>query len=86
MLMRIGLLIAIWLFVAGFGRISEPVSWWETLKSVFMSFIGVQKHKNRQRDFSQGNPIRFVIMGFVLTIIFVVSLIVVVNLILSSVD
>ena len=39
----------------------------DVLKSVLASFFGVQSDKNRKRDFQQGNPAQFIIVGLVLT-------------------
>ena len=63
---------------------SSKVSWWQTFLSVCMSFLGVQKNSHRTRDFQKGSPIRFIIMGFVLTILFIVSIILLVNVVLQS--
>jgi hypothetical protein len=38
--------------------------------SVLAAFFGVQSNAKRQRDFEQGRPIHFILMGLVLTIIF----------------
>lgn len=54
----------------------------DTIKSVLASFFGVQSDKNRQRDFQQGNPMHFIVVGLVLTILFVLTVIGVVKLIL----
>jgi len=55
----------------------------DTFKSVLASFIGVQSDKNRKRDFQQGNPAQFIIVGLVLTVLFIVGMILIVKLILA---
>jgi hypothetical protein len=44
--------------------------------------IGVQKGKNRERDFTTGNPWLCIVMGIVMTAIFVFILIAVVKMVL----
>jgi len=56
----------------------------DVLKSVLASFFGVQSDENRKRDFQQGNPAQFIIVGLVLTVLFIVGMIFVVKLILAS--
>jgi len=57
----------------------------DVLKSVLASFFGVQSDKNRERDFKQGSPAQFIIVGLVLTVLFIVGMIMIVKLILASV-
>jgi len=45
-----------------------------TFKSVLAAFFGVQSLENRNKDFAEGNPIHFVLVGLVCTIIFLGSL------------
>jgi len=56
----------------------------DVIKSVLASFFGVQSDKNRRRDFQQGNPAQFIIVGLVLTVLFIVGMILIVKLILAS--
>jgi len=56
----------------------------DTFKSVLASFFGVQSDKNRKRDFQQGSPAQFIIVGLLMTIIFIVGMIFIVKLILAS--
>ena len=41
--------------------------------SVLASFFGVQKSVNRERDFSRGRARDFIIVGVILTILFVLT-------------
>ena len=43
----------------------------DVVKSVLASFLGVQSGRNRERDFQHGRPIHFIIVGFGVTILFV---------------
>jgi hypothetical protein len=54
----------------------------EVVMSVLAAALGVQTSKNRERDFTKGNPLVFIAAGLIFTILFVLTLIGVVNLIL----
>lgn len=56
----------------------------DVVKSVLASFLGVQSEKNRQRDFTHGKPIHYIIVGLVATVLFIVVIWGVVKLVLSS--
>jgi len=56
----------------------------DVVKSVLASFFGVQSDKNRERDFQHGSPAQFIIVGLVLTVLFIVGMIFIVKLILAS--
>ena len=51
--------------------------------SILAAGIGVQSDKNRERDFAGGNPLAFVVGGFIFTILFIVCIALVVGLVLS---
>ena len=59
----------------------EP-GFWDVVMSVLAAALGVQTSKNRERDFTKGNPLVFIAAGLIFTILFVLTLIGVVNLIL----
>ena len=59
----------------------EP-GFWDVVMSVLAAALGVQTSKNRERDFTKGNPMVFIAAGLIFTILFVLTLIGVVNLIL----
>jgi hypothetical protein len=54
----------------------------EVVMSVLAAALGIQSSKNRERDFTKGNPLVFIAAGLIFTILFVLTLIGVVNLIL----
>ena len=56
----------------------------QVILSVLASFIGVQSDKNRERDFTQGKPVHFIIAGLILTAVFILVVWGVVKLVLSS--
>ena len=50
----------------------QTPSTWEVLKSVLASFFGVQSEEIRQRDFTHGKPSQFIMVGLILTVLFIV--------------
>ncbi len=44
---------------------------WSVAQSVFAAAIGVQSRANKERDFSQGNPVHFIIGGLIGTLVFI---------------
>ena len=56
----------------------------ETFKSVAAAFFGVQSNKNRERDFSQGKLSHFIFAGVIGVIVFIASLVIIVNLVMPS--
>lgn len=60
----------------------QPPTIWQVTKSVAAAFFGVQSEQNRQRDFTRGKPMQFIIIGLVATALFVVTMILIVKLVL----
>ncbi len=54
------------------------------IKSVLSAMIGVQKKKNLQADFSQKSAMPFIIVGILMTLVFLLTIWGVVQLVLSS--
>lgn len=63
----------------------DKASLWQTIRSVLAAFMGVQSEENRQKDFSSGSYTRFVVVGLIATLCFVLLMWGVVKLILSQV-
>ena len=63
---------------------ARPPTLWQTVFSVLASFFGVQSHENRVRDFSSGKPMVFIVVAIVLTVVFVLSLVMLVKMILPA--
>ncbi len=61
-------------------NLPEP-SFWEVVMSVLAAAIGVQNAKNRERDFTRGNPVVFIVAGLIFTALFVLTIVGVVFLI-----
>ena len=56
----------------------------QEIGSVLASFFGVQSSKNRQRDFSSGSAMRFVVVGLLMTATFVLVVFGVVKLVMRQ--
>lgn len=54
------------------------------IKSILAAAVGVQSDKNRHRDFEQGNPLAFIIGGFVFTFLFIATIATIVGFVLSN--
>ncbi|MGD8555963.1 MAG: DUF2970 domain-containing protein [Chromatiales bacterium] len=51
--------------------------------SVLAAFFGVQSNKARERDFTKGKPATYIVLGIILTILFILLIFGVVKLVLS---
>jgi len=58
------------------------LSFWQLLKSTSSAFIGVQSNANRERDFKHGKISHFIWMGLLFGLVFVLTLVGVVQLVL----
>jgi hypothetical protein len=56
----------------------------QVIASVLASLLGVQSGKNRERDFLKGDPKDYIGVYVGLVVLFVISMIVVVNMVLAS--
>jgi len=54
--------------------ISNKPTLWQVIKSVLGAMFGVQSGKVRDRDFTHGNPVAYVIVGMIVVILFVVMI------------
>lgn len=52
---------------------------WRVVKSVAASAIGVQSNENREHDFQQKSPLPYIVVGVVFVILFITSILLVVN-------
>jgi hypothetical protein len=62
----------------------KPLSFWEILTSTFAAAIGVQSKVNKERDYSRGNVVHFILAGIIFIILFVFSMIAVVQAVLAT--
>ena len=63
----------------------QPLTLRQMLGSAISAMIGVQSKQKRERDFARGKASHFIIVGVVLTAIFVLTMAGVVSLVLSFV-
>lgn len=66
------------------GGTSSGPSLGRVFGSVLASLFGVQSGRNRERDFTQGRPWVYVVVGLVVTVVFVLSVWFVVKMVLKS--
>ena len=57
----------------------ETLALWEVFQGVLAMFIGVQSERNRERQFKYGKAYQFIIVGIIITIIFIVHIILLVK-------
>ena len=60
----------------------RDLSFWELVKSTSSAFLGVQSNTNRERDFSRGKLSHFIWMGVMFGLLFVLTILGVVQLVL----
>ena len=58
----------------------------QVIGSVLAAGLGVQSSRNRKRDFEKGSPVVYIIAGVIFTVLFIATVILVVNTVLSGVD
>lgn len=54
--------------------------WFRLVQSVFASMLGVQSQKNYEQDFTEKSVVPFIVTGVVLVILFILSLVLLVNI------
>lgn len=59
----------------------EKITWWQATKSILASFVGIQSRENLEREQSDSNMGKFIVIGFSLAIILHVILFVIVKII-----
>lgn len=64
-------------------RKTGSLSFWQTLVSVGQASFGVQNQKNKERDFEKGSIKGFVAAALIFTVVFVLTLVVIVNVVLG---
>ena len=66
------------------NKTPEKISFLSVIQSTVAAAFGVQSKKNRERDFSQGKPIVFIISGLIFALVFIFSVYAVVQMVMSS--
>lgn len=59
----------------------ERSSVWRTVKAVLWGFLGIRRRKDFQDDVSQLKPLHLMVAGVILTFVFVIGLMVLVNVV-----
>lgn len=54
----------------------------EVIRSILAAAIGVQSEKNRERDFQQGSPGVYIIVGFIGTLLLILLLVIIVSFVI----
>jgi len=65
-------------------RKSEKPGFFDVVKSTLWGALGVQSHKNRERDFTHGNIKTFAVAGTIFTVLFIGTLIAIIKLVLRG--
>lgn len=60
----------------------KQLSLFQTFKSVLWAMLGIQSKENLMRDFTHGKASNFIITGLIFVILFVLTLILIVNTVL----
>ena len=58
------------------------LGFWDLVKSTSSAFLGVQSNANRERDFRRGKLSQFIWMGLLFGLLFVLTLVGIVQLVL----
>ena len=61
----------------------NPPNLWDVIKSVLAAGFGVQSNENRERDFSSGSPMPYIVVGLAATVVFVLTVYMAVKIILA---
>lgn len=62
----------------------DNIPFWRVMLSVIQASIGVQNSKNKERDFTQGKLLPFIIAALLFTGCFILAVMLAVNLALSA--
>ena len=62
---------------------SEP-SLFKVVMSVMASFFGVQSSRQHEEDFTRGRPLAYIIVGLVMTLVFILTVWFAVQVVVSS--
>ena len=61
----------------------KPLGFFQVLMSVVASFFGVQNNRTRERDFTRGRARDFIMIGILLTVMFILTIWGLVKLVVS---
>lgn len=61
----------------------RPLTLLQVAGSVFAAGFGVQSKENKRRDFSRGKPWQFIVVGIGFTVLFLVTVLTIVNVVVG---
>lgn len=61
----------------------KEISLFKVVLSVMAAMFGVQSSKNRERDFAKGRPAAYVIVGIIMTLLFILTIWTVVSIVMT---
>ncbi len=59
-------------------------SFWQIVVSTLGAAFGVQNRKNQERDFTQGSIYTYITAGIIFTVLFVLTISLIVNIVLNN--
>ncbi len=62
----------------------KELSLFKVVLSVLAAMFGVQTSKNRDRDFAKGRPAAYIIVGLIMTVLFILTIWLVVKFVMSA--
>jgi len=65
------------------GSGSQSPSFLSVLGSVLASMFGVQSNRRREQDFTHGKPSQYIIIGLLVTVVFILTIWGVVSLVMN---
>lgn len=65
-------------------EVRSGTGFWRVVQSVGAGMIGVQSSKNKERDFTHGKPIHFIVGGVVGTLLFLLVIWLLVQYLIAS--
>ena len=65
------------------GNGTKPPSFLSVLGSVLASMFGVQSNRKREQDFTHGKPSQYIIIGLLVTAVFILTIWGVVSLVMK---
>ena len=63
---------------------TDKPSFLQVIGSVLAAFLGVQSDRNRERDFTKGRAVAFIVVGIGMTVLFVVGVWLVVQTVIGA--
>ncbi len=62
----------------------DKPNFWSIVLSTFAAAFGVQNRKNLEKDFKHGNIYTYIAAGIIFTVLFVITVVIVVKVVLAN--